>query len=545
MNAATVCHEIPGCPGLYIDAFRGNELRKALDANNVFILSHYHGDHYGNLPRDGKYQGRAKIHCTPVTGALLCRIHGVPKIFVVEHTYGESFDCRFRDGTTAKITLLDANHCPGAAIIFIKLSNGMCHVHTGDMRYHEKMKSYPALQEAARNRTIDSLLLDTTYGNPKHDFIPQEIAVDYVGRQAWELLGSQRSDARQTLVLLSCYSIGKEKVLWEVSNRCNQQIFVTNRKMIMLQCISGHHEDVSSQIISRCTEESTASDIHVIPMGLAGEMWPFFRPNFWACANYARQISSSQYKKVVAFIPTGWADASNWNKKNAITSAKCDDVEVEIRLISYSEHSSFSELQAFVEFLQPRKVIPTVFKDARDAEKIAARFPVDRHRAKKHFINSMIQSASPGVDPKLAKQLPIPNDKAILESPNDALDSSQVTTYTGGNVTDRKRKIPHSAANSTVRHATLDQHSDEATAVAKQIWSNTVSTARLLQDMGFDKQKCFSALEACSGNVEAAIEKLLSQEPTTTDNAEGKQRNCQKSRTDQSITKFFVVSKRP
>ncbi len=56
MNGAKVCHEVEGCPGLYVDAFRGEYLRKTTNPDNVFILSHYHGDHYQALPRDFKVQ---------------------------------------------------------------------------------------------------------------------------------------------------------------------------------------------------------------------------------------------------------------------------------------------------------------------------------------------------------------------------------------------------------------------------------------------------------------------------------------------------------
>ena len=38
------------------------------------------------------------------------------------------------------------------------------YLHTGDMRYHPKMKNYAALQ----NIKIDKIFLDTTYAHPKH-----------------------------------------------------------------------------------------------------------------------------------------------------------------------------------------------------------------------------------------------------------------------------------------------------------------------------------------------------------------------------------------
>lgn len=512
MNAASSCHEISGVPGLYVDAFRGRYLEKAredgADRGSAFILTHYHGDHYGSLPRENNYAGPAKIHCTPVTARLLRLVHEVPEDFVVEHPYGETWSFRPRktkrqsgrhdgkkgsnDGEreAAKITFYDANHCPGAAIVLIELPDGKVHLHTGDMRYHEKMKAYPLLRDAATNRRVDCVLLDTTYANPKHDFVAQEAAVDAIASQVQELVVNQRGDddgvpsvstspaTKRTIVLLSCYSIGKERVLWEASKRTGQLIYVSERKLRMLHCIDngddgddGREEEKAasaSQIVHRTTRDPRESDVHVIPMGMAGEMWPFFQPNYKKCAEYANELET-RYDRVVAFIPTGWADATNWNKKNAVSRRRCGDVDVEIRLIAYSEHSAFSELQAFVEFLNPRKVIPTVFKDENDMRRIEARFPVDSGRAKRHFFSSMTEKAS----------------TASSESKEDS--NGRKEAIAPDSTCNRKRKL-------TPPPRSQDQYAE--------------GVASLIA-MGFEFAGSRAALEACDGNVELAIEQLL------------------------------------
>jgi len=471
MNASASCHEIAGCPGLYVDAFRGKYLLRTQDPDNAFVLTHYHGDHYGSLPKERKFQGPALIHCTPVTAALLRDVHEVPEMFIVEHPYGESWNFRPKgwlktrdrhqrgDGST-KITFYDANHCPGATIVLVECPDGKVHVHTGDMRYHEKFTSYPLLRKAALNRTIDTVLLDTTYANPKHDFIPQEAAVHSIASQVQELLSPENNSDNKTLVLLSCYSVGKEKVLWEASTRANQLVYVSERKLRMLHCIQGHEESVSSQIVHRTTLDPERSDMHVIPMGMAGEMWPFFQPNYRACVDYARALTKP-YEKVVAFIPTGWADATNWNKKNAVSRKKIQGLDVEIRLISYSEHSAFSELQAFVQFLQPRKIIPTVFKDANDMRRIEARFPIDSGRAKQHFFSSMAKTK-----------------EAVTPSP---VNDERKCAPTNPN-SDRKRKLSGYQNDQEIES---------------------------LQTMGFGVDDARAALAASKGDVELAIETLL------------------------------------
>jgi DNA cross-link repair 1A protein len=422
MNESSDCHELPDCPGLFIDAFRGGYLKhKVKNAANTFLLSHYHGDHYGNLPRAGKYQGPAKIHCTVITAALLVRVHGVDPSLVVSHALGETWEVSAVDAAagrpspgahaaspaavsgeagTIRVTLYDANHCPGAAIILLQSPAGRTHLHTGDLRYHAKMQTYPLLREAALGRRVDCLLLDTTYAHPKHTFCNQQVAVDQIASEAAALL-DQQSPQPKTLVLLSCYSIGKEKVLWEVARRTGHKIYANERKRQMLACIQQEESTTpedddphpSTRILDHCTEDADASDVHIVPMGMAGQIWPYFQPNYQACLDYAR-AQKANYKRVVAFLPTGWAEASNWNKKKAYNTTVKEGVEISVRLVAYSEHSTYPELQSLVEFLQPRLVLPTVYKNEADRRKIQARFRVDNRRAKEAFFRSMVQGGN-------------------------------------------------------------------------------------------------------------------------------------------------------
>ena len=538
MNDDADCHEIPDCSGVYVDAFRRNYWAKTTNRENVFILSHYHGDHYGSLPREGGYQGPAKIHCTPITAELLVRVHGVHESLVVAHELGNTWtiDRASRRGTLIRVTFYDANHCPGAAIVLFETDKGRFHLHTGDFRYHERMTSYPLLHTAAVNRQIDTVFLDTTYAHPKHSFLPQNEAVNSIAEQSVELLAQGQP---KSLILLSCYSIGKEKVLWEVARRTKQSIFANERKRRMLECIrtQDNSGDPSLDIIKYCTDDPTASDIHIIPMGVAGKIWPFFQPDYTSCLEYAKQQNRS-YERVVAFLPTGWADASNWNKKNACKTINVDGVTISVRLVAYSEHSTFVELQRMVAFLQPRLVIPTVYSDKNDRRKIQGRFcgSIDSKRAKEAFVRSMNAGTKASRDPSPLKK--------ELESLAKARSLPENTSRSQGIMV-----VPVSSAMNRKRtpRVELGQSSDK-----KQTKQSDVDS---LVAMGFTECVVREALAATGSDFNAALDRLL--ETNTANGTEASRKRKEPSGVsqkrspskvappgNQTITAFFSVKKR-
>lgn len=81
-----------------------------------------------------------------------------------------------RAGT--EVTLITANHCPGAVQLLFKNTAGERYVHCGDMRYHSFMKDSALL---APYVGADAMYLDTTYCHPKHCFPLQEVSVSAVG----------------------------------------------------------------------------------------------------------------------------------------------------------------------------------------------------------------------------------------------------------------------------------------------------------------------------------------------------------------------------
>lgn len=116
---------------------------------------------------------RGIIHCTPTTGALVAQQLRLPPARLRTQPLDEPFDL---EGT--RVTFLDANHCPGAAMLVFEASPGVAGgqarrpvLHTGDCRLVAPMQRLPAL---ARLRGRADLILDTTYCDPQYQFPSQD-----------------------------------------------------------------------------------------------------------------------------------------------------------------------------------------------------------------------------------------------------------------------------------------------------------------------------------------------------------------------------------
>lgn len=108
----------------------------------------------------------------------------------------------------------------------------------------------------------------------------------------------------------------------------------------------------------------------------------------------------------IGFVPTGWT-----HQTKTESFPVHEKPPWKVHLIPYSEHSSFTELQEFVGFLRPRKIVPTVgvSGDRGDASfhKMAGYFKhlCDNSGALRSFLGPMIaQAATAGADDRAGLQ---------------------------------------------------------------------------------------------------------------------------------------------
>lgn len=306
-----------------VDAFRYG----SVDGCTGYFLTHFHSDHYGGL---SKHWSHGPIYCTSATARLLVLCLSVDTKFI--HPL-EVDSLHVIDGI--RVQMLEANHCPGAALIYFELKDGRHVLHTGDFRACEEMQSYPVL----RNAHIHTLYLDTTYCDPKYRFPPQHDVINYVVKVTKDVL----SRDPKTLVVVGAYSIGKERVFLGIAKALGVQIHADSQRRRILASLQW------PELSERLCSDAGCTMLHVLPMSsLCPEKLKQYLQKF-----------ERRYTSVLAFRPTGWTYSNKIG--NVLDSLKpVSKNNITIYGVPYSEHSSFSELQEFVQFLRPQKIIATV-----------------------------------------------------------------------------------------------------------------------------------------------------------------------------------------
>ncbi|RUS71833.1 hypothetical protein EGW08_020396, partial [Elysia chlorotica] len=312
--------KMPGTP-ITVDAFRYG----VIPGCEAYVLTHFHYDHYGGLTK----KFAQPIFCSQVTGNLVESRIGVHTKWINRLPMWKP--CKVANAT---LTLMEANHCPGAVIILFELKDGRKILHTGDFRANREMETYSALQGIK----ISELYLDTTYCNPSYAFPDQTEVVHFVV----DLVLKYVSDHPSTLIICGAYTIGKERIFQAIAKALDSKICVLNDKKKVLDCL----ED--PDLKSRVTLDWSAGRVHVLPMGKLNQQ------------NLKEHHTRHQrYENILAFQPTGWTHSDKQTSLNQLKPKWSRD-GITLYGVPYSEHSSFLELKRFVQHFRPLKILPTV-----------------------------------------------------------------------------------------------------------------------------------------------------------------------------------------
>uniref|UniRef100_A0A1D1ZYG4 SAM domain-containing protein n=1 Tax=Auxenochlorella protothecoides TaxID=3075 RepID=A0A1D1ZYG4_AUXPR len=325
-------------PGTQFVVDRFDSLPPSLPQHRHWFLTHFHADHYKGLT--GKFD-RGIIHCTPTTGALVAQQLRLPPARLRTQPLDEPFDL---EGT--RVTFLDANHCPGAAMLVFEASPGVAGgqarrpvLHTGDCRLVAPMQRLPAL---ARLRGRADLILDTTYCDPQYQFPSQDEVLSFV-------IDAVKAEAfnPKTLFLFGSYTIGKERVFLEAARVLRQKVYVSATKLKILNCL-----ELEPEVRAQLTTSDRETSLHAVPL------WMITHDHMTKLLKHYR----GRFTTVVGFKPTGWTHDKEAGRTRA-RGRKQQRGSLITYQVPYSEHSSFSELREFVTWFAPLRIVPSVNSD--------------------------------------------------------------------------------------------------------------------------------------------------------------------------------------
>ncbi|XP_026885892.2 LOW QUALITY PROTEIN: 5' exonuclease Apollo [Electrophorus electricus] len=283
------------------------QLRKCSHVR-LFFLSHMHTDHTSGLT--STWSNRP-IYCSPVTSKLLKLKLQVKENWIHALEVGNHTCCHWDDIGKEKmtVTLIDANHCPGAVMFFFEGYFGTI-LYTGDFRYTPSMLREPCLRN---NTTIDVLYLDNTNCDPTRSIPSRQRAC----QQIKEIIRGHPNYA----VVIGMYTLGKESLLVELAMEFKTWVEVDVERLETLQTLE-------------------LPDVFTTERG----------------AGRIRAVSQSEIT------------ASNllaWNKEQPTiavlpTSRPVVSCHSNVHVVPYSDHSSYQELEDFVSALRPVSLLPIV-----------------------------------------------------------------------------------------------------------------------------------------------------------------------------------------
>ncbi|MBW3010589.1 beta-CASP ribonuclease aCPSF1 [Candidatus Woesearchaeota archaeon] len=167
-----------------------------IDELDAVIISHSHVDHSGLIPLLYKYGYKGPVYCTEPTRDVMAllqldmvkimRAEGRDPIFtseeikeMVKHTICLEFDEVTDITPDVRITLYNAGHILGSAMVHMHVGNGLHNIlYTGDFKFQRSRLLEPAVTKFPR---LETLMVESTYGGKENTLPTREECEKEVG----------------------------------------------------------------------------------------------------------------------------------------------------------------------------------------------------------------------------------------------------------------------------------------------------------------------------------------------------------------------------
>lgn len=284
-----------------------------LAAFTVVFYSHIASlsQHYGGITKNWDC---GTIYCSLSTANLVNQQLGVDKKYLHPIAMNSPTIIASK-GRPITVTLLDANHCPGAVMFLFEVGNRRI-LHVGDFRWdRELMMSMPQIGAFSKiSPRLDELFLDTTYCNAKYTLPTQQDAISAAIEVAqWEMEVSNKDKSMKSLFLFGSYTIGKEKIYMSVAESLKVKVYVDNRRYRILSQI------FSIERMQLFTTKKSDTHLWVVSLGSVNfkQMTEYMDD-----ANKNKGLLTQPYGRVVGFRPTG-ETLSVFNKAQCSSLIDC------------------------------------------------------------------------------------------------------------------------------------------------------------------------------------------------------------------------------
>ncbi|KAF8885084.1 hypothetical protein CPB84DRAFT_1788683 [Gymnopilus junonius] len=376
-----------------VDDFAALTFSDSENSPLLHLLTHSHSDHINGL--SAKSFG-FKVYCSQDAKEMLLRheVYAERKLQALElraerirtyshlkvdplmHTDGKWYYNGSRDllhplplntptridlngSESVTITLLDANHCPGAVMFLIEGDRGSV-LHTGDFRaepwflesivrnsflqpYLSSFQSFTLNSNKsipnAFNKTLEAIYLDTACVMSPLNIPTKESATS-------GLVGLMMLFPQSVYFFINSWTWGYEDILKAVARAFQSHIHVDRYKYSVYQ----HLSDPFLSLIT--TQDPSSTRFHACER--------FQRCTFVHVENDSTysNATSAMGKRVIYINPVTM-DISTWSAYlEEMRPRLLAGEEINNLLVPLSRHSTLPELQSFVKLFRPKRVVP-------------------------------------------------------------------------------------------------------------------------------------------------------------------------------------------
>lgn len=326
-------------PVMVMDAFSYGDI----DGCEYYFLSHFHSDHYNGLTKNFK----GNIICTTITRNLVVAILNVP----IGNIVAIPLNVWTYISSHIQCLCLDAFHCPGSAIFFIRIRGEETVLHTGDFRAGKEVLENSFFLDNITN--LSRVYLDSTYSSPKFSFPSQDFVLRDMRERILKLTLKDRKGCIhpiRRLYLIGSYIIGKEKIALTISELLGCKIYCQNRKKLVIRAMENEH------FSSLLSGDPLEAQVHLVGMmDLSNEKVNSLMNQYWPKYTHATIIKGTGWTHTLSSNSITYSDhilvnrGQNIRRKGTIMRWT----------FPYSEHSSYSELVDFINcIIRHSKITP-------------------------------------------------------------------------------------------------------------------------------------------------------------------------------------------